>query len=116
MALKHVKTGEIPWTPPGGEFTGQFSAWTSKNLHEEAEGVSVSMWKLAPGGSDHVHQHNDAEEHVYVLSGEFECNGVTYKAGDYLFRPVGEPHQSSSRVGAETLLVYVKKPTAKQPA
>jgi uncharacterized RmlC-like cupin family protein len=41
--------------------------------------------------------------------GEFECKGVTYKAGDYIFRPVGVPHQSSSRTGAETLLVYVKK-------
>jgi quercetin dioxygenase-like cupin family protein len=113
MALKHIKTTDMPWSAPGGEFTGQFSAWTSKNLHEEAEGVSVSMWKLAPGGSDHMHQHDDAEEHIYVLSGEFECNGVTYKAGDYIFRPVGVPHQSSSRNGAETLLVYVKKPPAK---
>jgi len=112
MALKHIKTAAMPWSAPGGEFTGQFSAWTSKNLHEEAEGVSVSMWKLAPGGSDHAHQHDDADEHIYVLSGEFESNGVTYKAGDYIYRPAGEPHQSSSRVGAETFLVFVKK----QPA
>ena len=34
---------------------------------------------------------------------------VTYKAGDYMFRPVGVPHQTSSRTGVETLLVYVKR-------
>lgn len=32
-----------------------------------------------------------------------------YKAGDYLFRPVGVPHQTSSRTSVETLLVYVKR-------
>ena len=65
--------------------------------------------RLAPGRSDALHAHADAEEHLYVLRGEFECGGVTYKAGDYLFRPAGVPHQTSSRIGVETLLVYVKR-------
>ncbi|MGH6934406.1 MAG: cupin domain-containing protein [Dongiaceae bacterium] len=112
MPLTHIKTSEIPWRPPGGEFSGQFSAWTWKNLHEEPEGVSVSMWKLAPGGSDQTHAHDDADEHIYVLGGEFQSNGVTYKAGDYIYRPAGVPHQSSSRTGVETFLVFVKKPRA----
>jgi quercetin dioxygenase-like cupin family protein len=65
--------------------------------------------RRAPGRSDALHAHADAEEHLYVLRGEFECGDVTYKAGDYLFRPAGVPHQTSSRTGAETLLVYVKR-------
>jgi len=109
MPLKCINTADLPWSAPGGEFSGQFSAWTWKNLHEESEGVSVSMWKLAPGGSDESHLHEDADEHIYVLSGEFRSNGVTYKAGDYIYRPAGEPHQTSSQAGAETLLMFVKK-------
>jgi quercetin dioxygenase-like cupin family protein len=112
MTLKHIKTGEIPWRPPGGEFSGPFDAWSWKSLHEDPEGVSVSMWKLAPGGADHAHAHDGADEHIYVLSGEFESNGVTYKAGDYIYRPAGLPHQSASRTGAETFLVFVKKQSA----
>jgi len=54
---------------------------------------------FAPGRSDALHAHADAEEHLYV----------TYKVGDYLFRPAGVPHQTSSHIGVETLLVYVKR-------
>jgi len=104
MKTVHVRAGELPW----GE-AEQFPGWSWKSLREDPDGVSVSMWRLAPGGSDELHAHADAEEHIYVLSGEFDCGGVTYKAGDYLFRPAGVPHQTSSHTGVETLLVYVKR-------
>lgn len=108
MQVDHIRTGELPWAKPTGEGADKLPGWSWKNLHENQDGVSVSLWKLVPGGADEVHVHDDAEEHVYVLSGEFECGGVTYRAGDYMFRPVGVPHQSRSRTGAEILLVYVK--------
>ena len=109
MQVVHIKAGEQPWSQPASSWSGEVSAWSWKQLRDGPDGVSVSLWKLEPGGSDEVHVHDDAEEHIYVLQGEFECGGVTYRAGDYLFRPVGVPHQSSSRTGVEMLLVYVKK-------
>ena len=108
MQVDHIRTGQLPWAKPSGAGADKLPGWSWKNLHENQDGVSVSLWKLVPGGADEVHVHDDAEEHVYVLSGEFECGGVTYRAGDYMFRPVGVPHQSRSRTGAEILLVYVK--------
>lgn len=109
MQVVQVKAGELPWSEPAGKWSGQFAAWSWKGLREDPDGVSISLWKLAPGGSDDVHAHDDGEEHIYVLRGEFECGGVTYEAGDYLFRPVGVPHQTTSRTGVEVLLVFVKK-------
>jgi len=78
------------------------SSWSPDSIRSAAKRCSN---RLAPGRSDALHAHADAEEHLYVLRGEFECGGVTYKAGDYMFRPVGVPHQTSSRTGVETLLV-----------
>jgi quercetin dioxygenase-like cupin family protein len=109
MQVVHIKAGELPWSEPAGEWSGQFTAWSWKSLREDAAGVSLSLWRLAPGGSDEMHAHDDGEEHIYVLRGEFESDGVTYKAGDYLFRPVGMPHQTSSRTGVEILHVFVKR-------
>jgi quercetin dioxygenase-like cupin family protein len=104
MKTVHIKAGDLPWAD-----TENFPGWSWKSLRDDPDGVSVSLWRLAPGGSDELHAHADAEEHIYVLRGEFDCGGVTYKAGDYMFRPVGVPHQTSSRTGVETLLVYVKR-------
>jgi quercetin dioxygenase-like cupin family protein len=109
MGVLHIRAGELPWGEPAGAWSGKFAEWSWKSLREDPDGVSISLWKLAPGGSDERHAHEDAEEHIYVLRGEFECDGVTYKAGDYLFRPAGVPHQTSSRTGVETLLVFVKR-------
>jgi quercetin dioxygenase-like cupin family protein len=104
MKTVHIKAGELPWAD-----AESFPGWSWKSLRDDPDGVSVSLWKLAPGGSDELHAHADAEEHLCVLRGEFDCGGVTYKAGDYMFRPAGVPHQTLSRTGVETLLVYVKR-------
>jgi quercetin dioxygenase-like cupin family protein len=109
MDVVHIRTAELPWREAPEDWSGQFAGWSWKKLRDDPHGVSVSLWRLAPGGADELHAHEDGEEHIFVLRGEFECGGVTYKPGDYLFRPAGVPHRTSSRTGVETLLVFVKK-------
>jgi len=56
--------------------------------------------------------HQDGDEHLYVIRGEVESNGRRFSAGDYVFRPAGVLHSSSTTVGAEMLLVFVKHASA----
>lgn len=112
MNIKHVRTAEIPWSEPAGQWSGRFPGWTWKYL-QRGDDVEVSLWRLESGRSDEPHSHSDGDEHLYVISGELESNGRRIQAGDYVFRPAGVLHSSSSTTGAEMLLVFVKHSRAK---
>ena len=113
MEIKHIKTVDLPWNEPAGPWAGRFPGWTWKDLHR-TDGVEVSLWKLEPGRADEPHMHQDGDEHVYIIAGEVESNGRRFSAGDYVFRPAGVLHSSSTTVGAEMLLVFVKRATGQR--
>jgi quercetin dioxygenase-like cupin family protein len=104
--IELVRSVGIPWRNPDGEWTGKFPGWMWKDLRS-ADGVAVSMWQLAAGQADLAHSHPDGDEHIFVLSGELESNGRRFIPGDYIFRPAGAVHSSSSPIGAEMLLIFV---------
>jgi len=62
-------------------------------LHQNAQtgGVTV-LRKFLAGVTVPAHVHPDANEFVYVLSGEWEESGVTHTTGAFFFAPRGTPH------------------------
>ena len=59
---------------------------------DEATGGVVVLRKFHAGVTVPAHIHPKANESVYVLSGEWEENGVTYTTGAYFFAPAGLRH------------------------
>ncbi|HEY0455748.1 MAG TPA: cupin domain-containing protein, partial [Verrucomicrobiae bacterium] len=68
------------WQP--GPYPGVELLVLHKN--EQTGGVTV-LRKFKSGATIPAHTHAQANEHVYVLSGEWEEAGVTYTTGAYFF-------------------------------
>ena len=62
-------------------------------LHQNAQtgGVTV-LRKFHAGVTVPAHIHAEANEFVYVLSGEWEESGVSHTTGAFFFAPRGTPH------------------------
>ena len=71
-------------------------------LHKnEATGGVVVLRKFRAGVAVPAHIHPEANEYVYVLSGEWEESGTIYTTGAFFFAPKGVkhgPHQARSEV------------------
>ncbi len=62
-------------------------------LHRnDATGGVTVLRKFHSGVTVPAHTHPQANEYVYVLSGEWEESGVTYTTGAFFFAPKGERH------------------------
>ena len=62
-------------------------------LHKnEVTGGVVVLRKFHAGVTVPAHIHPKANEHAYVLSGEWEESGVIYTEGSFFFAPKGELH------------------------
>jgi len=98
-----VKTSEIAW-----EAATSYPAGTHwKVLRSEKEGEpSTILLKLAPGFDMPAHSHIYAEHH-YVLSGEYESQGMRFPAGTYRIIPKHVDHGPfRSANGAELLVMW----------
>jgi quercetin dioxygenase-like cupin family protein len=78
---------DAAWQP--GPYPGVELMILHKN--EKTGGVTV-LRKFHPGIIIPAHIHPDANETVYVLSGEWEESGVLYTQGTFFFAPRGAPH------------------------
>ena len=90
-----------PWQP--GPYEGVELLVLHKN--ETTGGVTV-LRKFHAGVTVPAHIHPQANESVYVLSGEWEESGVSYSAGAYFFAPKGVahgPHTARSEVVSLTI-------------
>jgi quercetin dioxygenase-like cupin family protein len=62
-------------------------------LHKnEATGGVAVLRKFHAGVTVPAHTHPQANEFVYVLSGEWEEAGVIYQTGAFFFAPKGQRH------------------------
>ena len=59
--------------------------------HESTGGLTV-LRKFKAGTTVPAHIHPQANESVYILSGEWEESGVIYTPGAFFFAPRGEQH------------------------
>jgi quercetin dioxygenase-like cupin family protein len=80
-------TKEKSWQP--GPYPGVELMFLHKN--HQTGGVTV-LRKFHAGVTIPAHIHPDANEFVYVLSGEWEEAGVTHTTGAFFFAPRGLPH------------------------
>jgi len=78
---------EKPWQP--GPYDGVELLVLHK--HETTGGVTV-LRKFKAGTTVPAHIHPQANESVYILSGEWEESGVIYTTGAFFFAPRGEQH------------------------
>ena len=78
---------EKPWQP------GPYDGVELKILHKnELTGGVVVLRKFHPGVTVPAHTHPEANEWAWILSGEWEENGVTYRAGTLFFAGKGALH------------------------
>ena len=86
-------------------------------LHKnEATGGVTVLRKFKAGVTVPAHIHPQANEFVYVLSGEWDESGTVYREGAYFFAPKGQahgPHVARSEVISLTLF---DGPLSVQPA
>ena len=75
------------WQP--GPYEGVELIFLHKN--EQTGGVTV-LRKFRAGVTVPAHIHPDANESVYVLSGEWEEAGTTFTEGAFFFAPRGQAH------------------------
>jgi len=75
------------WQP--GPYAGVELMILHKN---EATGGVAVLRKFHAGVTVPAHTHPQANEFVYVLSGEWEESGVTHTTGAFFFAPRGEKH------------------------
>ena len=78
------------------EYEGFAERWAGVELlvlhkSEETGGLTV-LRKFHAGTTVPAHIHPQANESAYVLSGEWEEEGVIYTTGAFLFAPRGELH------------------------
>jgi quercetin dioxygenase-like cupin family protein len=93
---------EKQWQP--GPYEGVELLVLHKN--EVTGGVTV-LRKFKAGLTVPAHIHPQANELVYVLSGEWEESGVSYTTGACFFAPKGVPHgPHSARTEVVSLTVF----------
>jgi quercetin dioxygenase-like cupin family protein len=87
---------ERSWAP------GPYPGVELKVLHRNpATGGVTVLRKFHAGVTVPAHVHSEANEFAYVLSGEWEESGVTYRPGAFFFASRGQrhgPHVAKSEV------------------
>jgi len=79
-----------------------------KVIHEDKKsgGLTV-MTRLEPGASIPAHLHTQADETVFVLSGDFIEEKVGHGSGSFFAAPAGVPHgPHHSRTGCVVLTAF----------
>jgi quercetin dioxygenase-like cupin family protein len=87
-----ISTDALPWLPL--EFPGILMRVVHKD--PRTGGMTV-MTRLEPGASIPAHFHTQADETVFVLSGDFIEAGATHDVGTYFVAAAGiqhGPHES----------------------
>jgi len=78
---------DVPWQP------GPYEGVELKILHRnETTGGVVVLRKFHAGKTIPAHTHPAANESAWILSGEWEENGIAYTPGTLFFAPRGTLH------------------------
>jgi quercetin dioxygenase-like cupin family protein len=71
---------------------------------DKEKGYGTTLVRMRPGVSFPKHRHAETEE-CYVLDGDIETGGQTYKAGDYIRAEAGTIHEGIYSKDGCTLLI-----------
>src|ERR1700745_1468634 len=86
----YVKPQDITWEPT------QFDGISIKVLYEDkAKGEMTCFLKWEPGATLPVHKHPEIEQ-SYVIEGSFYDHDGICRAGEFVWRRGGAPHEDQS--------------------
>ena len=102
LSSRYVDVAALPWE------TGRWKGIRSKTLMEDPErGLKTALIEWSPGASLPFHEHIDIEQ-SYVLSGSLCDEEGECKAGEYVWRPIGNQHRAYSPNGCLLLAIFLK--------
>lgn len=100
-----IATDSLPWSAL--DFPGVFM----RVVHQDARsGGMTVLTRLEPGATIPFHSHSEANETVFVLSGDFIEAGTPHGVGSYFVGAAGIPHgPHESRGGCVVLTTFSAK-------
>ena len=102
LSSRYVDVESLPWE------TGRWEGIRSKTLMEDPErGLKTALIEWSPGAALPFHEHIDIEQ-SYVLSGSLCDEEGECKAGEYVWRPIGNRHRAWSPNGCLLLAMFLK--------
>ncbi len=102
LSSRYVEVDNLPWE------TGRWEGIRSKTLMEDPErGLKTALIEWSPGASLPLHEHVDIEQ-SYVLSGSLCDEEGECKAGEFVWRPIGNRHRAWSPNGCLLLAIFLK--------
>jgi len=102
LSSRYVSVNDLPWE------TGRWKGISSKTLVEDTErGLKTALIRWEPGASLPLHEHVDIEQ-SYVLEGSLCDEEGECKAGEFVWRPIGNRHRAWSPNGCLLLAVFLK--------
>lgn len=99
----YCATWLLPWRPAPNEKPG---SWIKTVVNDQAAGLGVDIRRPDPGLRQASHGHPNSFEQLYVIGGDFVDHRHEMRAGDFVYRRPGVPHGSTTRLGAEVLVVF----------
>ncbi|MDQ2696020.1 MAG: cupin domain-containing protein [Pseudomonadota bacterium] len=86
-----------------------------------AQGLSLNLVIIPPGGAAKPHQHQGYEAAIYILQGRVETRygrglkqSVINQAGDFLYIPPDLPHQPRNLSDSEPAMAIVARTSAEE--
>ena len=98
-----VNVHDVKWQPYSLQGEVQDNCGWFNISYDETTGSGVFLFRFGPGARSIAHEHVGWEEFL-VVEGEIEeCDGTTYRAGDFVSLRPGSKHWSTSHHGAVAL-------------
>jgi anti-sigma factor ChrR (cupin superfamily) len=102
LSSRYVDVENLPWDE------GRWEGIRSKTLMEDPErGLKTALIEWSPGARLPFHEHVDIEQ-SYVLSGSLCDEEGECKAGEFVWRPIGNQHRAWSPNGCLLLAIFLK--------
>ncbi len=80
--------------------------WWRNISFDEGTGQGSYLMIMAPGAQSEAHRHNGPEE-FYVVEGDLvDCDGTTYRTGDFISLTKGSSHESHSPSGCKLVVTH----------
>lgn len=99
---RYLASADVPW-----EETEHQGFWLKRLYEDEERGEKTWLMKVDPGAAAPSHCHEEFEQ-FYVMEGAIHDDHGLMQAGDFVCRPPGEMHWTTSETGALVLLIYTQ--------
>jgi len=101
LSSRYVDVESLPWE-------ARWEGIRSKTLMEDPErGLKTALIEWSPGATLPYHEHVDIEQ-SYVLRGSLCDEEGECKAGEFVWRPIGNRHHAYSPNGCLLLAVFLR--------